>query len=124
MRSPRCCSPALALSQLRAGAVSVPRTAFLVALGLTALWALAMAGIGSGDMVTWVAESRCATSAGSASCSRCCAATPARRDRAVTTIYGVVALVALAGIGLAVFQASVGRRPGRARSPRCACCCA
>src|SRR3569623_1607197 len=47
----------LALAQLRDGGVSVPRTAFLVALGLTALWALATAGIGSGDAVTWVAES-------------------------------------------------------------------
>ena len=34
----------LAVSQLRDGAASVPRTAFLAALGLTALWALAVAG--------------------------------------------------------------------------------
>jgi putative PEP-CTERM system histidine kinase len=92
----------LAVSQLRAGTVSVPRTAFLAALGLTALWALAVAGIGAGDVVTKVAESvrnlgwlgfmfaLLRRDAG------------ARRDRAVKTIYGVIALVALAGIVLAI----------------------
>ncbi|MDB5679351.1 XrtA/PEP-CTERM system histidine kinase PrsK [Sphingomonas bacterium] len=96
----------LALSQLRAGTVSVPRTAFLVALGLTALWALAVAGIGAGDVVTKVAESvrnlgwlgfmfaLLRRDAG------------ARRDRAVKTIYGVIALVAAAGIVLAIVPAS------------------
>src|SRR3569623_1536392 len=97
----------LALAQLRDGGVSVPRTAFLVALGLTALWALATAGIGSGDAVTWVAESirnlgwlgfmfalerRDPT---------------ARRDRAVMTIYGGGALVAWVGAGLAILLVSV-----------------
>jgi len=98
----------LALSQLRAGAVSLPRTAFLVALGLTALWALAMAGIGSGDMVTWVAESLRNLGWLGFMFALLRLDMPARRDRAVTTIYGVVALVALVGIGLAVFEASVG----------------
>ncbi|MEO5938689.1 MAG: XrtA/PEP-CTERM system histidine kinase PrsK [Sphingomonas sp.] len=97
----------LALSQLRAGAVSVPRTAFLVALGLTALWALAMAGIGSGDMVTWVAESL-RNVGWLGFMFALLRRDTARRDRAVTTIYGVVALVAIVGVGLAVFQASVG----------------
>lgn len=96
----------LALSQLRAGAVSVPRTAFIVALGLTALWALAMAGIGSGEVVTWVAESL--RNLGWLSFMfALLRRDTARRGGAVTTIYGVVGLVALAGIGLAVFQASL-----------------
>ncbi|MEO5493173.1 MAG: XrtA/PEP-CTERM system histidine kinase PrsK [Sphingomonas sp.] len=97
----------LAVSQLRAGAVSVPRTAFLAALGLTALWALAMAGIGSGDMVTWVAESL-RNLGWLGFMFALLRRDTARRDRAVTTIYGVVTLVAVVGIGLAVFQASVG----------------
>ena len=83
----------LAVSKLADGAASVPRAAFLVALGLTALWALATAGIGSGETVTWVAESLrnlgwlgfmfalVRRDAGE------------RRDRAVKTIYGVVVLV-------------------------------
>jgi putative PEP-CTERM system histidine kinase len=95
----------LALSQLRAGAVSVPRTAFLAALGLTALWALAMAGIGSGEMVTWVAESL-RNLGWLGFMFALLRRDTARRGRAVTTIYGVVALVAVTGIGLAVFQAS------------------
>lgn len=100
----------LAVSQLRAGAVSVPRTAFLVALGLTALWALAMAGIGSGDMVTWVAESL-RNLGWLGFMFALLRRDTARRGRAVTTIYGVVTLVALVGIGLAVFQASAGSDP-------------
>lgn len=96
----------LALSQLRAGAVSVPRTAFLAALGLTALWALAMAGIGSGDVVTRVAESL--RNLGWFSFMFALLRRDvAPRGRAVTTIYGVVVLVAVAGIGLSVLQVSV-----------------
>ncbi|QDZ06660.1 PEP-CTERM system histidine kinase PrsK [Sphingomonas panacisoli] len=97
----------LALSQVRGGAVSVPRTAFLIALGLTAIWSLAMAGIGSGDMVTWVAESL-RNLGWLGFMFALLRRDTARRDRAVTTIYGVVALVAVAGIGLALFQPSVG----------------
>ncbi|WP_293987817.1 XrtA/PEP-CTERM system histidine kinase PrsK [Sphingomonas sp.] len=103
----------LALSQLRDGAASVPRTAFLVALGLTALWALAMAGIGSGDMVSWVAESLRNLGWLGFMFALLRRDAGARRDRAVKTIYGVVALVAVAGIGLAVFQASAGSELGR-----------
>ena len=98
----------LALSQLRAGAISVPRTAFLAALGLTALWALAMAGIGNGNVVTWVAESLRNLSWLGFMFALLIRDMPVRRNRAVTTIYGVVALVALVGIGLVIFQASVG----------------
>ena len=98
----------LALSQLRDGAVSVPRTAFVAALGVTALWALAVAGIGSQDLTTRVAESlrNIAWLAFMMALLRRDAT--ARRDRAVTMIYGVVVLVAVAGIVLSMIQASVG----------------
>jgi len=96
----------LALSQVRAGMASVPRTAFLAALGLTALWALAMAGIGSGDVVTWIAESL-RNLGWLGFMFALLRRDTARRAKAVSTIYGVIALVALAGIGLAVFQKSV-----------------
>jgi putative PEP-CTERM system histidine kinase len=98
----------LALSQLRDGAVSVPRTAFVAALGITALWALAVAGIGSQDLTTRVAENlrNIAWLAFMMALLRRDAT--ARHDRAVTMIYGVVVAVALAGIVLSMIQASVG----------------
>ncbi|HEX7852021.1 MAG TPA: XrtA/PEP-CTERM system histidine kinase PrsK [Sphingomonas sp.] len=98
----------LALSQLRDGAVSVPRTAFVAALGVTALWALAVAGIGSQDLTTRVAENlrNIAWLAFMMALLRRDAT--ARHDRAVTMIYGVVVLVAVAGIVLSMIQASVG----------------
>jgi putative PEP-CTERM system histidine kinase len=97
----------LALSQLRDGAISLPRTAFVVALGVTALWALAVAGIGGQDLTTRVAESvrNIAWLAFMMALLRRDAT--ARRDRAVTMIYGVVLVVALAGIVLSMVQASV-----------------
>lgn len=95
----------LALTQLNDRAVSVPRTAFVAALGVTALWALAVAGIGSSDVTTKVAESlRNIAWLGFMYALL-------RRDprtsggRAVTTVYGVVVLVALVGIVLAIVQA-------------------
>jgi putative PEP-CTERM system histidine kinase len=97
----------LALSQLRDGTVSVPRAAFVAALGITALWALAVAGIGYQDLTTRVAESlrNIAWLAFMMALLRRDAS--AGRDRAVTMIYGVVVLVALAGIVLSMIQASV-----------------
>jgi len=97
----------LALSQLRDGAVSVPRAAFVAALGVTALWALAVAGIGSEDLTTRVAESlrNIAWLAFMMALLRRDAS--AARDRAVTMIYSVVMLVALAGIVLSIIQASM-----------------
>lgn len=47
----------LALAQLRAGNSGLPRVTLITALIVTALWALAVAGIGSGDVATRVAES-------------------------------------------------------------------
>ncbi|MES2097704.1 MAG: XrtA/PEP-CTERM system histidine kinase PrsK [Pseudomonadota bacterium] len=97
----------LAVSQLRDGAGSVPRTAFLVALGLTALWALAVAGIGGGDVVTRVAESLRNLGWLGFMFALLRRDPTARQSSAVKTIYGVVGLVALAGIVLSVVQASL-----------------
>ncbi|MBN8813979.1 MAG: PEP-CTERM system histidine kinase PrsK [Sphingomonas sp.] len=93
----------LALSRLHAGGGSLPRTAFLAALALTALWALAMAGIGGGELVTGVAESL-RNLGWLGFMFALLRRDSARRGTAVTTIYGVIALVALVGIGLALFQ--------------------
>jgi putative PEP-CTERM system histidine kinase len=97
----------LALSQLRDGAVSVPRTAFVAALGITALWALAVAGIGNPDLTARVAESLRNIAWLAFMMALLRRDDSAGRDRAVTMIYGVVVLVALAGIVLSIIQASV-----------------
>uniref|UniRef100_UPI0026032D17 hypothetical protein n=1 Tax=Sphingomonas bacterium TaxID=1895847 RepID=UPI0026032D17 len=47
----------VALTRLRDAGTALPRLTFVVALGVTALWALAVAGIGPVDLVTRVAES-------------------------------------------------------------------
>ena len=96
------------VSQVRAGTASVPRTAFLSALGLTSLWALAMAGIGGGAAITWVAESLRNLGWLGFMFAVLRRDPGARHDRAVKAIYGVVVLVALTGIGLATVQASTG----------------
>jgi putative PEP-CTERM system histidine kinase len=97
----------LALSQLRDGAVSVPRTAFVAALGITALWALAVAGIGNPDLTARVAESLRNIAWLAFMMALLRRDNSAGRDRAVTMIYSVVVLVALTGIVLSVIQASV-----------------
>lgn len=97
----------LALSQLRDGAASLPRTAFVAALGITALWALAVAGIGNPDLTARVAESLRNIAWLAFMMALLRRDDSAGRDRAVTMIYGVVVLVALAGIVLSVIQASV-----------------
>ena len=47
----------VALTRLLDAGTALPRLIFVVALGITALWALAVAGIGATDLVTHVAES-------------------------------------------------------------------
>jgi len=97
----------LALSQLRDRAVSVPRTAFVAALSMTALWALAVAGIGGQDLTTQIAESlrNIVWLAFMLAILRRDPA--ARQARAVTMIYSVVGLVAVVGIALSLAQATV-----------------
>ena len=98
----------VALSRLRDAGTALPRLTFVVALGTTALWALAVAGIGAIDIVTRIAEA-----------ARNLAwlgfmYALVRRDRsgsehrAVAIIYGVVALVVLTATALALVEEAVG----------------
>jgi len=99
----------VALSRLRdAGSSDLPRLTFVVALGVTALWALAVAGIGSLDLVSRIAESarNIAWLAFMFALVRRDGVGP--EARAVTLIYGVVALVVLVGAGLAVTDEVIG----------------
>lgn len=97
----------VAMRRLHDAGTALPRLTFVVALGVTALWALAVAGIGAADLVTHVAES-----------ARNLAwlgfmFVLVRRDRdapetrAVGIIYGVVALIVMAGAGLAIAEGAI-----------------
>jgi putative PEP-CTERM system histidine kinase len=99
----------VALTRLRDAGTALPRLTFVVALGITALWALAVAGIGPADLVTRVAES----ARNLAWLTFMFALVRRDRDapeaRAVAIIYGVVALVVVAGAGLAIADEAIGR---------------
>lgn len=101
----------LALSQVRRAGTALPRMAFLVALALTAFWALAIAGIGVGDPISWIAES-----------ARNMAwivfmGALVRRDRgaasggAVAVIYAMVGIVVIVGCALSVLSAALPNSP-------------
>lgn len=85
---------------IRAPASGLPRRPLVLALGLTSLWALAVAGIGSGEMVTRIVETlRNLAWLGFM-------ITLHRRDAndrpplALGTVYGVVALVSAGALAL------------------------
>ncbi|WP_242139814.1 XrtA/PEP-CTERM system histidine kinase PrsK [Sphingomonas sp. TREG-RG-20F-R18-01] len=92
----------VALSQLREGGTGLPRLTFILALLLTALWALAVAGIESTDGIPRLAESlrNLAWLGFMYALVRRDPRTP--EHRAVAIIYGIVALVVLINAGLAV----------------------
>ncbi|OQW74324.1 MAG: histidine kinase [Proteobacteria bacterium ST_bin13] len=98
---------ALAVSQLNRAGTGLPRLAFLVALSATALWALAIAGIGVSDLMSWIAEA-----ARNISWLVFMAAL-VRRDRSarmgteIRLIYGVVLVVVIAAGGLSAMAAVV-----------------
>lgn len=92
---------------IRAPASGLPRRPLVLALGLTSLWALAVAGIGGGEMVTRIVETlRNLAWLGFM-------ITLHRRDAndrpplALGTVYGVVALVSTAALALHI-AASAG----------------
>lgn len=102
----------VALTRLRADRVTtgaaLPRLTFVVALGTTALWALAVAGIGAMDVVTRIAEA--ARNLGWLGFMYALVRRGRRGEEhhAVAIIYGVVALVVVAGAGLSMIEGAVG----------------
>ncbi len=97
----------LALSQIRHAADALPRLTFVLALGATALWALAVAGIGSTDLIAQLLESL--RNLGWLSFMFALV----RRDRhapesaAILIVYGVVATIDLASGALAMVQVAL-----------------
>ncbi|WP_298670165.1 XrtA/PEP-CTERM system histidine kinase PrsK [uncultured Sphingomonas sp.] len=100
---------ALALGQLRHRHGGLPHATLVTALGATALWALAVAGIGSGDVATrltegartlaWLAFMFALMRQESQEASR----------RGLAAVYAVCALIGTAAIVLAVAEAAVGQ---------------
>ncbi len=99
----------VALSRLRDAGSALPRATFVFALGMTALWALAVAGIDKSDIVTRIAEDLrnlawlgfmyTLVKRGRSGIER----------RAVAIIYGVIALIAVLQVGLALIEEAIGR---------------
>ncbi len=98
---------ALALSQVRRAGAALPRMAFLVALVMTAFWALAVAGIGAGDPISSIAEAarNIAWLVFMGALMRRGYETPS--VRAVAIIYVMVAIMVVIGTGLSVIAAAL-----------------
>ena len=95
---------ALAFSRLRGDASGAAATMLIVALGATALWALAIAGIGATDVAARIAE--CLRNLMLLALAATCW-TRARREMPGATlslVYIVAAVLALGSVGLAVMQ--------------------
>lgn len=94
----------LALSQIRHAADALPRLTFVLALGATALWALAVAGIGSTDLAAALLESLRNLGWLGFMFALVQRDRHAPESAAILIIYGVVATIALASGGLAFVQ--------------------
>jgi len=98
----------VALTCLRDAGTALPRLTFVIALGVTALWALAVAGIGATDLVTQIAEA--ARNLGWLSFMFALV----RRDgdapetRAIALLYGVVGVIVVAGAALSIADQAIG----------------
>lgn len=91
---------AIALGQVRRAGDTVPRLAFTAALGCTALWALAVAGIGTGDVAARLAESLADLGWLAFMFALARRGRDAQQAIAVTLIYGVVLVVIVAATTL------------------------
>ncbi|MEO6217478.1 MAG: XrtA/PEP-CTERM system histidine kinase PrsK [Sphingomonas sp.] len=97
----------VALTRLHEAGTALPRLTFVVALGVTALWALALAGIGATDLVTHVAESARDLAWLGFMFALVRRDRDAPETRAVAIIYGVVGVIVIAGAGLAVAEGTI-----------------
>ncbi|HEX8300588.1 XrtA/PEP-CTERM system histidine kinase PrsK [Sphingomonas sp.] len=89
---------ALTIAAWRTPEARVPRRALVVALGTTALWALAVAGIGGAEMVTRVAETLRNLALLGFMIALHRRGDGVRPPVAIGTVYGVVAMVAVASL--------------------------
>lgn len=106
----------LPLAALRTGGEALPRRALAGALGLTALAALATAGIGADEIVTHAAEALCTLGWLAFLLLLHRRAGEPRPPLALGTVYGVIALVTLAALALDGIAAAPGEIADKAAS--------
>ena len=97
----------VALTRLQEAGTALPRLTFVVALGVTALWALAVAGIGAADLVTHFAESARDLAWLGFMFALVRRDRDAPETRAVAIIYGVVGVIVMAGGVLAIAEGAI-----------------
>ncbi|GAA0323894.1 PEP-CTERM system histidine kinase PrsK [Sphingomonas oligophenolica] len=98
----------VALTRLRDAGTALPRLTFMIALGVTALWALAVAGIGATDMVTQIAEAARNLSWFSFMFALVRRDRDTPETRAIALLYGVVGVIVVASAALAIADQAIG----------------
>src|SRR3546814_19115121 len=88
----------LAVSQGRGAGSALPRLTFLIALGMTALWALAVAGIDAHELAPRVTESLRNLAWLAFMYALVRRGRRAEESAAITGIYAVVGLIVVAGL--------------------------
>jgi putative PEP-CTERM system histidine kinase len=107
----------IALSLLRDRQSGLPRLTFTIALLVTALWALAVAGIGTKDFITRLAESARSVAWLAFMFALVRRDPTAPQRRAVSLIYGAVLLVILCGLALSTIEGILGSAVPRELAP-------
>src|SRR3546814_6605247 len=106
----------LAVSQVRGAGSALPRLTFLIALGMTALWALAVAGIDAHELAPRVTESLRNLAWLAFMYALVRRGRRAEESAAITGIYAVVGLIVVAGLVLGLITT------GPAPAPRSSGC--
>ncbi len=98
----------VAVTRLRDAGSALPRLTFVIALSVTALWALAVAGIDARDVTTSITELLRNLAWLSFMFALVCRNQSSPERRAVAIIYGVVAMVIAVDVGLCIADEIVG----------------
>jgi putative PEP-CTERM system histidine kinase len=98
----------VALSRLHDAGTALPRLTFVIALGSTALWALAVAGVDATDIVTRLAEAGRNLAWLGFMYALVRRGSTGPEHTAISVIYGLVALLVLAGAALTVIEPAIG----------------
>jgi putative PEP-CTERM system histidine kinase len=102
---------AIGLWALRSDGVAMPRVPLVAALAVTALWALAVAGIGESDLVTQIAAAARNLAWFGFMVALYRSGVIERPPAAIGTVFGVVAVVILMAATLDIFASAAGDLP-------------